>query len=76
MNRLRENLPDLLLVLLGLPVMALLLYLGAMAHGWVAITCFLAVAVVYHTWYRVLLRLARRVAGGPDDDDDQPFFPG
>jgi len=63
-------------LLVGLGVMALLLYLGATSEGWLALLCFLGLAVVFHTWYAVLLRLARRKLGCNPDDDDQPFFPG
>ncbi|OPX21034.1 MAG: hypothetical protein BZ151_00930 [Desulfobacca sp. 4484_104] len=73
----RKYLPDVIILVVGLGVMVLLLYLGALSEGWVALVCFLAVAVVYHGWYQHLLRLARRSWGGDEDEfDDQPPFPG
>ncbi len=72
----KSYLPAVLTLLLGLAVMACLLYLGAMSQNWVAPVCYLAVAVVYYGWYRQLLNLARRVLGINEEDDDQPFFPG
>jgi hypothetical protein len=73
----KSYLPAVLTLILGLVVMAGLLYLGAMSRNWVALACYLAVAVVYYGWYRQLLQLARRVLGiNEDEDDDQPFFPG
>jgi len=77
MATMKTYLPDLLLLALGLLVMALLIYLGASSQGWVALLCFLALAVVWTGWYRQLLRLAQKILGAdPDDSDDQPFFPG
>lgn len=73
----RRYLSDLLLLTVGLLVMALLIYLGARSQGWVALLCFLALALVWTGWYQQLLRLARKILGAdPDDSDDQPFFPG
>lgn len=74
----KRNLPDFLLLALGLAVMALLLYLGAASQGWVSLFCFLATAFVYFGWYRQLLKFAWRLMGHDEeaDDDDQPFFPG
>jgi len=64
------------MLVIGLVVMAGLLYLGALSQNWVAPVCYLAVAVVYYGWYSQLLLLARRILGSPEEDDDQPFFPG
>lgn len=64
------------IILMGLAVMALLLYLGALSESWLAVLCFLGVAVVFHSWYRHLLSLARRHLGCDPDDDEQPPFPG
>jgi hypothetical protein len=72
----KPYLPEIILLLVGAGVMALLLYLGALSEGWVAVLCFLGTAVVYTGWYRVLLKLARRILGCEEDDEDQPFFPG
>jgi hypothetical protein len=73
-----KYLPSLLTLVLGVAVMAGLLCLGAMSGNWVAPVCYLAAAVVYHGWYRLLLQLARRVLGLGEEgeDDDRPFFPG
>ena len=61
----------------GLLVMALLMYLIALSHGWVSLLCILALAVVWITWYRHLVNLAFRNLGvDPDDEDDLPSFPG
>ena len=60
----RKNLPDIFLLTVGLLVMALLMYLIALSHGWI-------------TWYRHLVNLAFRNLGvDPDDEDDLPSFPG
>ena len=72
----KSYLPAVLMLVIGLVVMAGLLYLGAVSQNWVAPVCYLAVAVVYYGWYRQLLLLARRVLGCGEEDDDQPFFPG
>lgn len=72
----KAYLPEIIQLVVGLLVMALLLFLGACSHGWVALLCFLGTAVVYFGWYHLLIKLARRVSGYPEDDDDQPFFPG
>ena len=68
-------LPEIFLVIVGLPVMALLLYLGAASQGWVALLCFLAAAVVYHSWHRQLLILGQKILG-KDLDLDGGNFPG
>ena len=73
----RKNLPDIFLLTVGLLVMALLMYLIALSHGWVTLLCILALAVVWITWYRHLVNLAFRNLGvDPDDEDDLPSFPG
>lgn len=73
----RKNLPDIFLLTVGLLVMALLMYLIALSHGWVTFLCILALAVVWITWYRHLVNLAFRNLGvDPDDEDDLPSFPG
>ncbi|MBW1992068.1 MAG: hypothetical protein JRI59_08135 [Deltaproteobacteria bacterium] len=72
-------LPDVILLVLGVLVMVLLLALGALSRTWVALLCFLGVAVVYHTWYRHLIQVVQKGAGieepEEDDDDDQDIFP-
>ena len=73
----RKNLPDIFLLTVGLLVMALLMYLIALSHGWVTLLCILALAAVWITWYRHLVNLAFRNLGvDPDDEDDLPSFPG
>lgn len=67
---------DIMILVVGVVVMALLLFLGAASQGWVSLLCFLGAGVVYTGWYRHLLSLARRKLGGDIDDDDTPFFPG
>ena len=67
---------DIILLLAGVLVMALLLYLGAASQGWVSLLCFVGAGVVYSGWYHHLLMVARRRLGGDIDDDDTPFFPG
>jgi len=76
MKNMKTYLPEIFQLLAGAGVMALLLYLGALSEGWVALLCFLATGVVYTGWYRVLLQLARRILGCDEDDEDRPFFPG
>lgn len=72
---------DFILLTLGVLVMALLLFLGALSEGWVALLCFLGAAVVYHTWFRHLVRFVARTADLEvefdryDDNDDQDIFP-
>jgi glycerol uptake facilitator-like aquaporin len=65
-----KYLPDIALLVLGLLVMALLLWLGAMSENWVALACFLGVAVVYFGWHRTLVNLMWRTAGKDPDDFD------
>jgi hypothetical protein len=71
-----KYLPDVVLLVVGLPVMAVLLVLGALCEaGWVAPLCFLGVAVVYFGWHRTLVNLMWRQAG-KDPDDFDFHFPG
>lgn len=73
----RKYLPDVFLLTVGLLVMALLMYLIALSHGWVTLLCILSLAVVGISWYRHLINLAFRSLGvDPDDEDDLPSFPG
>jgi hypothetical protein len=74
--KMKTHLPAVLTLILGLLVMAGLLYLGALAQNWVAPLCFLGVAVVFHTWMAQLQRLLARNLKGWDEDDDKPIFPG
>lgn len=72
--------PDIVILVLGVLVMALLLLLGALSKNWVALFCFLGVAVVYHTWFRYLVQFVARTSGvetelDEDDDDDEDIFP-
>ena len=53
-----KYLPDIVLLVVGLPVMAFLLLLGGLIEGWVALACFLGAAVVYFGWWRTMLNLA------------------
>ena len=69
------NLLDIVLLVVGLLVMAFLLGLGAMSEGWVALACFLGVAVVHFGWWGTLLKLGWRLAG-KDPDDFDFHFPG
>jgi hypothetical protein len=76
----KSNAADILTLVLGVLVMALLLLLGALSEGWIALLCFLAVAVVYHTWLRHLVLFVQRLSEidlEEDDngDDDQDIFP-
>jgi hypothetical protein len=73
----KKYLPDVLLLVLGLLVMALLMYVIAMSQGWISLLGILALAVVWTGWYRHILLLAYRNLGvDPDDEDDLPSFPG
>jgi glycerol uptake facilitator-like aquaporin len=65
-----KYLPDIALLVVGLLVMAFLLWLGAMSENWVALACFLGVAVVYFGWHRTLVNLMWRTAGKDPDDFD------
>jgi glycerol uptake facilitator-like aquaporin len=65
-----KYLPDIILLVVGLLVMVLLLYLGALSENWVAPACFLGVAVVYFGWHRTLVNLMWRMAGKDPDDFD------
>jgi hypothetical protein len=77
----RAYVPDIILLVLGLLVMALLLLLGALAQNWVALPCFLGAAVVYHTWFFHLIKVIQRASSvdlsrfEEEDDDDEPRFP-
>jgi len=72
-------LPDLIQIVLGVLVMVLLLFLGAISRPVVALLCFLGTAVVYHTWFNHLIRFIQRVSNvelDPDEDDeDDDIFP-
>lgn len=70
-----KYLPEIILLVLGLPIMALLLYLAALSEGWLALLCILGTAVVYTGWQRTLLNLGWRIAG-KDPDDFDFHFPG
>jgi hypothetical protein len=71
----KAYLPEILLLVVGVLVMALLLYLGAASQGWVALLCFLAAAVVYHSWHRQLLILGQKILG-KNLDSNGGNFPG
>ncbi len=76
----KSHVPDIVILVLGVLVMVLLLLLGALSRNWVALLCFLAVAVVYHTWFRHLIRFIERTSGietemDEEDDDNQDIFP-
>ncbi|MEJ2673477.1 MAG: hypothetical protein P8168_15055 [Deltaproteobacteria bacterium] len=66
-----KYLPDIVLLIVGLLVMACLLLLGALSEaGWVAPLCFVGVAVVYFGWHRTLVNLMwRQAKKNPDDFD-------
>jgi hypothetical protein len=73
----KKYLPDFFLLTFGLIVMAFLIYVIAASRGWVSLAGILALAVVWVSWYRHLLRLAFRTLGiDPDDEDDLPTFLG
>jgi len=73
----KKYLPDFLFLAAGLLVMGLLIYIIAASQGWVCLLGIAALAAVWVSWYRHLLRLAfRNLAVGPDDEDDLPTFPG
>jgi uncharacterized membrane protein len=72
----KSHLPTVLMLIIGLVVMAGLLYLGALSQNWVAPLCFIAVAVVFYTWLVQLVLLVRPKWGQGDKDDDRPIFPG
>lgn len=71
-----KYLPDIVLLVAGVPIMALLLILGALSETWVALACYLGAAVVYTGWHRALINLGWRVAGKNPDDVDDYHFPG
>lgn len=73
----QKYLPDLLLLLLGLGVMALLLYLIASSNGFLALLGIIGLAVVWCGFHRHLIRMLYRQLGvEPEDEDDLPSFPG
>lgn len=75
----KSLLSDLLVVVLGVLCMALLLILGALSKGVVALLCFLGTAVVYHTWFRYLIHFIQRVShvelDQDDNDNEDDIFP-
>jgi hypothetical protein len=72
----RPYLPEIIQLVVGAILMAVLLYLGALCEGgWLALLCFLAAAVVYTGWWRVIISLGWRWAG-KDPDDFDFHFPG
>jgi hypothetical protein len=70
-----KYLPEIVQLVAGLVVMALLLYLTALSAGWVALLCILGAAVVFTGWQKVLISLGWRLAG-KDPDDFDFHFPG
>ena len=70
-----KYLPEVIQLVVGLAVMAILLYLTALSEGWVSLLCILATAVVYFGWQKTLLLLGWRLAG-KDPDDFDFHFPG
>jgi hypothetical protein len=73
----KKYLPDFFLLTFGLIVMAFLIYVIAASHGWIPLLGMAALAVVWFSWQRHLIRLALNSLGvDPDDDDDLPTFPG
>lgn len=76
----KAHLPDIIILVGGVLVMALLLLLGALAQNWVALPCFLGAAVVYHTWLRHLVLFIQRLSNidldvDDPDHDDEDIFP-
>lgn len=77
----RGFVPEILFLVLGVACMALLLILGALSRGWIALLCFLGVAVVYHTWFRHLIKFVLESSNiemdrlEDDDDEDEDIFP-
>ena len=70
-----KYLPEIALLVLGLPLIGVLLYLAVMSEGWVKLLAILGSAVVYTGWHRALLDLGWRLAG-KDPDDVDFHFPG
>ena len=72
----KAYLPEIIQLVVGAVLMAVLLYLGALCEeGWLALPCFLGAAVVYTGWWRILINLGWRLAGKNPDDFDF-HFPG
>ncbi len=71
----KAYLPEAIQLVVGLLIMGLLLYLGAVSGGWLPPLCYLGAAVVYFGWQRTLLALGWRLAG-KDPDDFDFHFPG
>ncbi len=71
----KDYLPDIILLIVGLGVMVFLLYLTAVSEGWVQLACILGTAVVYFGWNGALLRVGWRLSG-KDPDDFDFHFPG
>jgi hypothetical protein len=66
----KNYLPEIILLVMGLAITVLLLFLGAVSDGWVELLCYLGAAVVFTGWYRILLALAWRLARRDPDDFD------
>jgi len=72
----RGYLAEIVQLVVGVGLVAVLLYLGALCDGgWLALLCFLGAAVVYTGWWRVVISLGWRLAGRDPDDFDF-HFPG
>jgi len=70
-NNMRAFLPEIIQLVVGLVLMTVLLYLGALCEGgWLALLCFLGAAVVYTGWWRALIQVGWRLAGKDPDDID------
>ncbi len=68
-----KYLPEIILLVIGLPIMVFLLYVAAVSEGWVALAAIVATAVVYTGWQGTLLSLGWRLAGKDPDDFDFRF---
>jgi hypothetical protein len=71
----KTYLPDVILLVCGVPMVGLLLYLGAMSEGWLPPLCYLGAAVIFTGWQRTLITLGWRLSG-KDPDDIDFHFPG
>jgi hypothetical protein len=71
----KAYLSEAIALVVGILIVAFLLYLGALSEGWVALLCYLGAAVVYTGWWRTLLNLGWRLARRDPDDFDF-HFPG